>query len=194
MPKLSGKQYSIYHYIANYIRSNGVSPSIREIGDAFSLKSTSTVFMHLKKLQYAGLIDTGTGKKRCITLAADPRAEGIPILGTVRAGQPLLAFEDIEGRLPFSLPDRDEYFALRIQGDSMEGAGMLAGDCVIVHRQAFADHGDIVVALLGEEATVKRLCLRDGRVLLMPENPRYEPIPGDDCTILGKVTSLVRNY
>ena len=205
---LTKMQQKIYDYIDEVTRDQGYPPSVREIGDAVGLKSPSTVHFHLKHMEEAGVIAKGAGKGRALTLLppegakapaaafteeAEPRR--IPIVGNVAAGTPILAEECVEDYLTFD-PGRDpeEYFALRVRGESMLNAGILPGDLVVVHRQAVAHNGEIVVALLGEEATVKRLNRRGSEVWLMPENEAYSPIDGREAQIMGKVTAVVRQY
>ena len=150
---------------------------------------------HLDSLEKLGYIRRETGKRRSITLTERcTQPEGIPILGTVAAGQPILAVEDAEGYLTYTPERAGEYFALRIKGDSMIRAGILDGDMVVVRSQSTADHGQIVIALLGEDATCKRLWHVGGRVMLMPENEAYQPIDGTGARILGRVTAVVRTY
>lgn len=210
MEKLSRMQRRVYDFIAESIEKQGYAPSVREIGDALGLKSPSTVHFHIKHLQELGLIDKGAGKGRAITIkkprrpvpAAPPRTEEdepprrrVPIVGNVAAGSPILAQECVEDYLTFDTGGRDEeYFALRVRGESMLGAGILPDDLVVVHRQSVAQNGQIVVALLGDEATVKTLSRRSGEVWLLPANPDYQPIDGRECTILGRVTAVVRQY
>lgn len=202
---LSAMQQKIYDYIAACIQTQGYPPSVREIGEAVGLRSPSTVHFHLKKLADAGAIEIGAGKGRAITLthsaapAAAPMPEApagrVPIVGNVAAGSPILAQECIEDYLTFDTGGlTGEHFALRVRGESMRYAGILPGDLVVVHQQQDARSGEIVVALFEDEATVKTLRRRDGHTWLMPENPDYEPIDGDGCTILGKVVAVVRRY
>ena len=195
MARTSDKQQLIYDYVAEFIADNGMSPTVREICAAVGLSSPSAVHNQLKKLEDLGLIDTGGGKKRAISITGGS-AMGIPLLGTVRAGNPILAFEDVEEYLPYSPKGgkREDYFALRIKGDSMLNAGIFEGDVIVVRKQSAADNGEIVVALLEDEATVKRLKKADSHVWLMPENPAYSPIDGNGAEILGKVVTLVRQY
>ena len=196
MPKLSKMQQRIYDYIARCIREQGYPPSVREIGEAVGLKSPSTVHFHLKNLEEAGVIEKGAGKGRAITLTQPPAPEDqIPIVGNVAAGSPILAAECIEDYLTFDTGGRGgEYFALCVRGESMLNAGILPGDLVVVRRQQTANNGEIVVALLGEEATVKRFSRRNGQIWLLPENDAYEPIDGTGAVLLGKVTAVVRQY
>ena len=196
MKKLTEMQNSIYRFIGEFIGSRGYPPSVREIGAAVGLKSPSTVHFHLKTLEKMGLITRDLLKKRAISITGGLGTfqRKVPILGTVTAGAPILAVEQIEGYLPYDTGGSGEYFALRVRGDSMKGAGIFEGDFVIVRKQNSAENGEIVVALLEDEATVKRLRRQAGEVLLMPENPAYSPLDGSDAAILGKVTALIRNY
>ena len=201
---LSAMQQRIYDYIAACIQTQGYPPSVREIGEAVGLRSPSTVHFHLKKLADAGVIEIGAGKGRAITLThpaapsvpePEEPADRVPIVGNVAAGSPILAQECIEDYLPFDTGGHDdEYFALRVRGESMLGVGILPDDLVVVHRQNLAQNGQIVVALLGDEATVKTLKRKGSEVWLMPANPDYQPIDGRECTILGRVVAVVRQY
>lgn len=213
MAKLTKMQQKIYDYIAETTRQQGYPPSVREIGEAVGLRSPSTVHFHLKHMEELGVLTKGAGKGRALTLApldgtssavpaaAEPAPEPetpagrVPIVGTVAAGSPILAQECIEDYLTFDTNGREgEYFALRVRGESMLNAGILPGDLVVVHQQPVAHNGEIVVALLGDEATVKRLSRRNGEVWLLPENEAYSPIDGREASILGKVTAVVRQY
>ncbi len=195
MAELSKMQQKIYAYIAECIRQQGYPPSVREIGEAVGLKSPSTVHFHLKHLEEAGVIEKGAGKGRAITLTSPPVEDRVPIVGNVAAGSPILAEECIEDYLTFDTGGRTgEYFALRVRGESMLGAGILPGDLVVVRRQPTANNGEIVVALLEDEATVKRFSLKNGRMWLLPENEAYSPIDGTYAQILGKVAAVVRRY
>lgn len=195
MAELSKMQQKIYAYIADCIRQQGYPPSVREIGEAVGLKSPSTVHFHLKHLEEAGVIEKGAGKGRAISLTSPPVEDRVPIVGNVAAGSPILAEECIEDYLTFDTGGRTgEYFALRVRGESMLGAGILPGDLVVVRRQPTANNGEIVVALLEDEATVKRFSLKNGRVWLLPENEAYSPIDGTYAQILGKVAAVVRRY
>ncbi len=196
MAELSKMQQRIYEYIAVCIQEQGYAPSVREIGEAVGLKSPSTVHFHLKRLEEAGVIAKGAGKGRAIALTEQAHPEDrIPILGNVAAGSPILAEECIEDYLTFDAGGRsNEYFALRVRGESMLNAGILPGDLVVVRRQQTANNGEIVVALLEDEATVKRLSRRNGEIWLLPENDDYSPIDGTYASILGKVTAVVRWY
>lgn len=199
MIQLSPKQARIYEFILSFTQENGYPPSVREIADAVGLKSPSTVHFHLKSLEEAGAITRGAGKTRAITAVHQvdrppvvPEAR-VPVLGNVAAGEPILAEELVEEYIPFDASGED-CFALRIRGESMIGAGILPGDLVIVRRQPTALNGEIVIALIGDEATCKRFSRKNGRVWLLPENEDYEPIDGTFARILGKVIGLQRRY
>ena len=196
--KLTSMQKKIYDYMQTFIRENGYPPSVREIGAAMGLKSPSTVHFHLKHMEAAGVIVKDSGKGRAITLldaSPDVSTHRIPVLGAVAAGSPILAQERIEGYLQLdSIGRHGTYFALRVRGESMINAGILPGDYVVVRQQPEANHGEIVVALIGDEATVKRFSPHDGQIWLMPENDDYPPIDGTDAQILGIVTAVVRMY
>ena len=196
MGKLSRMQQRVYDYIAESIARQGYAPSVREIGEALGLKSPSTVHFHLKHLEELGIIVKGSGKGRAITLAEPPVPEDqVPILGNVAAGSPILAEECIEDYLTFDTGGRqNEFFALRVRGESMLKAGILPGDLVVVHRQSNAFNGEIVVAMIEDEATVKRLSRQNGHTWLLPENDDYSPIDGTYAQILGKVAAVVRRY
>ena len=196
MAQLSKMQQKIYEYIASCIREQGYPPSVREIGEAVGLKSPSTVHFHLKHLEESGVIEKGAGKGRAITLTEAPVPEDrVPIVGNVAAGSPILAEECIEDYLTFDTGGRSgEYFALRVRGESMMNAGIMPGDLVVVRRQQVANNGEIVVAMIGDEATVKRFSRQNGHIWLLPENDAYSPIDGTYAQILGKVAAVVRRY
>ena len=198
MGRKTDMQSRIYDTIVQMIQEQGYAPSVREIGEAVGLKSPSTVHFHLKKLEEAGLIEKGACKGRAITVTTplpEMQEDRIPILGTVAAGAPILAQECIEDYLTFSTNGHsDAYFALRVRGLSMKNAGILPDDLVVVRRQNTAVNGEIVVALIGDEATVKRLHRENGEIWLLPENEDYAPIDGRDAQVLGKVTAVVRQY
>ena len=208
MAHMTKMQQKIYDYIALTLAQQGYPPSVREIGEAVGLKSPSTVHFHLKHMEELGVINKSGRKGRAITLAQpapapvealpeeiEPPAGKVPIVGTVAAGTPILAQECIEDYLTFDTGGRDgEYFALRVRGESMLNAGILPGDLVVVHQQREARSGEIIVALIEDEATVKRLRRKDGQVWLMPENDAYSPIDGRNASILGKVSAVIRTY
>lgn len=195
MPKKTQMTDRIYEYLQKVIPEQGYAPSVREICEAVGLKSPSTVHFHLKRLQERGLIEKGDFKGRAIVLTAQREKNRIPILGDVAAGTPILAQECIDDYLTFDCAGREEeYFALRVRGESMLNAGILPDDLVVVRRQPSAVNGEIVVALLGEEATVKRFSKRNGEIWLLPENDAYQPIDGTNAQVLGRVTAVVRQY
>ncbi len=192
MPRTSNKPQLILDFVNRFIQENGFAPSVREIGEAVGLRSTASVSYHLQQLQEKGLLlgPGGKGRKRAVVTAARPGQ--IPVIGVVTAGVPILAFENQEGTMPW---DGDPgCFALRVRGDSMVGAGILSGDKVVVRPQPTATDGQIVVARIDDEATVKRLSFRDGGVWLLPENPNYSPIDGREAEIIGIVKAVVREY
>ena len=191
MPRTSNKADLIMDYVNQFIQENGYSPSVREIGAAVGLRSTASVSYHLQALQEKGLIQAPGAKGRKRALVTGARPGQIPVIGVVTAGLPILAVENQEGTIPWA---EAGCFALRVGGDSMINAGILEGDKVIVRPQPSADNGQIVVARIEEEATVKRLLCRNGQVWLMPENDNYSPIDGTHAEIIGVVRGVVREY
>ncbi|MCQ4023091.1 MULTISPECIES: transcriptional repressor LexA [unclassified Ruminococcus] len=195
MKPLSQSQQKILKYITECTQ-NGHSPSVRDICAATGLRSTSTVHSHLKTLKNLGFIDKEEKLNRTIRLTNSDPSSSVPIMGKVTAGLPIEAIEDIEGYVPVSEGVRRgrELFALRIVGDSMINAGILDGDIVVVNREQTAENGEIVVALIDDEATVKRFYKENGHFRLQPENPNYEPIIVPECSVLGKVIEVIRYY
>ncbi len=194
MADMNPKALQILDYIRDRI-DEGLPPSVREICAALDIKSTSTAHKYLGELRERGLIEKGDRLNRAITLP-DDRNVRVPLVGTVTAGQPILAVEEIEGYIPYRsrhLHSRD-LFALRVRGESMINAGILDGDIVVVRRTPTAENGDIVVALVEDEATVKRFYKEKGHFRLQPENDEMEPIIVDSVSILGRVISLIREY
>lgn len=200
-PDLSLRQTNILEFIKDQIRKKGYPPAVREIGEAVGLLSSSTVHGHLQTLEDKGYIRRDPTKPRAIEildstsdLQAAKKVVHIPIVGRVTAGQPILAVENIEGTfpLPADLVRQDNDFMLRVQGESMIGAGILDGDFIIVRQQNEARNGEIVVALIGEEATVKRFFKERTLIRLQPENDTMEPIYSQDVSILGKVVGVFR--
>ena len=181
MGRTSSKRDEILHFLTKFTAENGYAPSVREICAAVGLQSTATVHYHLNALRQDGLIEMDGMKKRTITLADSHRADRIPVVGVVTAGLPILAVENIEGYLPWD--GEAGCFALRVRGDSMIGAGIPT-----------ADNGEIVVALLGDSATVKRFRKDGKQIWLLPENPAYDPIDGNQAQIIGKVKAVIRTY
>ena len=191
MARTSDKAQRIMEFVDSFIRENGYSPSVREIGEAVGLRSTASVSYHLQALQDKGLLQSPGAKGRKRALVTGARPGQIPVVGLVTAGQPILAVENQEGSLAWGDPG---CFGLRVRGDSMINAGILPGDTVIVRPQSYADDGQIVVARIGDEATVKRLRRRNGQVWLMPENEAYDPIDGSEAELIGLVKGVVREY
>lgn len=200
MRDLSARQRQILDFIQKSITERGYPPSVREIGQAVGLSSSSTVHAHLTALEKKGLLRRDPTKPRAIEVLDDEawmrreRLVPVPVLGQVTAGKPILAVENVEDTypLPFDLVRDEDVFMLRVRGDSMIEAGILEGDLVLVRQQNHADDGDIVVALLGDEATVKRFFREKDYIRLQPENPYMEPIIVKDVRILGKVVGLYR--
>ena len=192
MARTSNKREQILNFLTQFMNEHGYAPTVREICNAVGLQSTATVHYHLTALRDAGLIEMDEMKKRAISLPDAQRADRIPVVGVVTAGVPILATENIEGYIPWD--GESGCFVLRVRGDSMIGAGILDGDKVVVRPQPDAENGQIVVALLDDSATVKRLKKTGRDVWLMPENPSYEPIPDNEAKILGRVKALIREY
>ncbi len=197
--ELGGKQKKVYQYIKSYTEEHGYPPSVREICAAVGLKSTSTVHGHISRLKKKGLLKRDPAKPRAIEILdedneARQKAMTVPVIGKVTAGQPILAYENVEEYIPLPASFvRDEHsFVLRVCGESMINAGIFDGDFVVVRQQNYADDGDIIVALIEEEATVKRFFAEGRKIRLQPENPTMSPIIVDDARVLGKVTGLFR--
>lgn len=196
MKTINETQKKIYEYLMERSQ-RGVPPSVREIGAAVGLKSTSSVQANLDALEEAGYIERDPMLKRSIRVTGDAEnVTNVPLLGTVTAGMPILAVEQIEGYLPYSgRVSRDKpLFALKVRGESMIWAGILSGDIVIVEKTPVAANGEIVVAMIDDEATVKRFYKENGHFRLQPENDAFKPIIVDEVIILGKVVGLMRYY
>lgn len=191
---LTPKQKEVLEFIRGRVAGGSLPPTLREIGGHFGFASTGTVRGHLNALARKGYLTLTRQKARAIEL--DRRLFGIPILGRVQAGEPQLAQEDVEGYLePYVWAGDEKLFALRVKGDSMRDAAILEGDLVVVRRQAVAQPGEVVVALIGDEATVKRFGKKGGKAFLFPENSAYKPIPFTaEAKVLGKVVTVVREY
>jgi len=197
----SQREAEIIRYIKHSIQSRGYPPSVREIGEAVGLKSSSTVHNYLCRLEEKGLLRRDPTKPRAMEILDDDKDSFremimVPILGRVAAGTPLLAVENMEDMFPMpaDFAGRGEFFMLRVKGNSMVEAGILEGDLVLVRQQPSVNNGDIAVALLDDEATIKRFFREDGHIRLQPENYQLSPIIVDDVTVLGKVTGLVRKF
>lgn len=192
MPRTSDKAEKILEFVNEFVQENGYAPSVREIGAAVGLRSTASVSYHIQALQEKGLLSAPGQKGRKRALSTGNRPGQIPVIGVVTAGIPILAFENQEGTMAW---DGDpSCFALRVRGDSMINAGILDGDKVVVYPQQTAMNGQIVVARIGDEATVKRLSRKNGEIWLMPENDAYEPIDGREAELIGLVKAVVREY
>src|SRR5579884_1318262 len=199
---LTKRQQEIFDFIRRYSDINGYPPTVRDIGKAVGLASSSTVHAHLANLEKIGLLRRDPSKPRAIELldrATDAvknlvTPNGLPLVGQVAAGQPVLAEENIEDyvEVPEAVGGEDGEYVLRVRGDSMKDAGILEGDLVVVRSQDTAQDGEIVVALVGEEATVKRFFREADHVRLQPENAAMEPIRTKEVRILGKVVGLLR--
>ncbi|GAB7047067.1 transcriptional repressor LexA [Catenuloplanes indicus JCM 9534] len=202
---LAPRQRAILGVIRDWVVKHGYAPSTREIGDAVGLASTSSVSRHLRTLEDLGFLRRGRTATRPVDTrmfldsggdrtARDEQTVGVPLVGTIAAGAPILAEEAAEEtlQLPRDLVGRGTLFSLRVQGDSMIDAAICDGDIVVVRQQPDAYNGDIVAAMIDEEATVKVYRRRAGHVLLEPRNPAYQPIDGDHATVLGKVVSVLR--
>ncbi len=197
MKKIEQKINVVYNFTAEYIEQNGFPPSIREICEKLNIKSTATAYSYLEKLKERGLLEKSPLKKRAISLAGNSKRcdfKTVPLIGTISAGQPIYAVENLEGYYP--IPDDfgagDNCFALKVKGDSMINAGIYDKDVIIVHQQNDAQNGQIVVALVDDSATVKRIYRRDGKVILHPENDAMEDMIFDNVAVLGVVTGLMR--
>jgi repressor LexA len=203
LPSLTNRQKQILDFIKRQTRDRGYPPSVREIGEAVGLNSSSTVHGHLARLEEKGYLRRDPTKPRAIEVLQDDdravqrhRLVSVPLVGRVTAGQPILAVENIEDYVPLprDMAGGEGIFLLSVRGESMIGAGIHDGDLIIVRPQASADNGDIVVALLDDEAKVKRYYREKKGVRLQPENPAMDPIVTKDVVILGKVIGLFREF
>lgn len=203
--KITEKQMKVLEYVKEQIKKNGYAPSVREICQALGLKSTSTVHGYLARLQKKGLIQKAALKPRTIRITDEDNANqqsfytskemvDVPIVGKVTAGMPILAVENIEDSfpLPIDFVGNSESFMLRVRGDSMIEAGILDGDLVLVKKQNTAENGEIVVALIEDEATVKTFFKEKDHIRLQPQNSFMQPIIVPTCSILGKVAGVFR--
>ena len=190
MPRTSNKAQLILEFVNDFVQENGFAPSVREIGEAVGLRSTASVSYHLQQLQEKGYLQSPGVKGRKRAIVTTQRPGQIPVVGVVTAGIPILALENQEGTIAWE--GDPSCFALRVRGDSMINAAILDGDIVVVRPQANADDGQIVVARIGDEATVKRLSRKNGEIWLMPENENYAPIDGSEAEIVGLVKAVIR--
>ena len=202
MKGLTGKQQRVLDVIKQAMRHSGQPPTVREIGREIGVQSSCTVQRHLDALERKGFISRNRYKYRSIELTDSPippfvRAVNVPVLGQIAAGQPILAEEHIEETFPLQMDlvrDGDDVFMLRVKGDSMINVGIFDGDLVAIRQQKVANNGEIIAAMIEDEATVKRF-YKDGRkVKLVAENDAYAPIVTDNCTILGKVILSIRQF
>ena len=189
------RQAELLRYITDRV-NDGLPPTVREICGEFGIKSTSSAHKYLKELVAAGYITMGEGTNRSIRLVQRERTVQVPLLGLVTAGQPILAVEQVEEYIPFryNKGDSTQLFALHVRGESMIDAGILDGDIIVARKTPAASNGEIVVALVEDEATVKRFFKENGHYRLQPENSTMEPIIVPEVSILGKVISVIRNY
>lgn len=196
MNKAYEKKQEILKYITERCSHDGIPPSIREICSAVRLKSPSSVHKYIEELKSEGLLNKSDNKKRCATPSNLESTVSIPVLGRVTAGMPILATENLEGyvAVPTSRVRSGNFFALNVKGDSMKNAGILDGDIVVIRQTPVAENGDIIVALIEDEATVKRFYKEGGRFVLRPENSAYKPIVIDNLIVLGKVSTVIRYY
>ena len=195
MTGLTARQEQVLRFIREFTQANGYPPTVREIGSQLELSSPSTVHVHLGNLERLGLIRRDPSKPRALELVDAPRPpRPLPLVGQVAAGVPILAEQNIEDYVdvPALLRRSDDDFLLRVEGDSMVDAGIHNDDLIVVHRQATADNGDIVVALVGDEATTKRFFREGERIRLQPANDLYEPIVLDRVDLVGKVVGVLR--
>ncbi|WP_308617379.1 transcriptional repressor LexA [uncultured Eubacterium sp.] len=196
MKKMDLKQKQCLEFIKEYFDERGVAPTVREIETAMDYHSPSSAQYMLNTLEKAGYIERDPLMKRTVRIKGfDTKAYHVPLVGTVTAGQPILAVESIEDYIPVPVKNKGKnMFALKVRGDSMINAGILNGDTVIVEQTPVASNGEIVVALIGDEATVKRFYKEKGHFRLQPENDVYEPIIVAEVSILGKVNMVIRKY
>ena len=199
--EVKDKQLEIYEFLKIYTENKGYPPSVREICEAVSLRSTSTVHGHLKRLESKGLIKRDPTKPRALEIIENSNNKkemlNIPIVGKVTAGAPILATENIEDTFPMPIDyikHNDELFMLRVTGDSMINVGINDGDYAIIEKAPTAQNGEIVVALIENEATIKTFHKEKNHIRLQPENVSLSPIIVEDCSILGKLVGLFRAY
>ena len=198
MKKLTASEKRVYECIQRSIADRGYAPSVRDICEELGYKSTSTVHLYLSRLEEMGYIRREDGKSRAVSIAARASGRGVPVLGQVTAGIPVLAEENFDGYIDFvpngTKYDKNNLFALRVSGMSMLYVGILDGDYVVVEKGDYAENGDIVVAMIEDEATVKTFYRENGGFRLQPQNPDFEPIIVKELSILGKVIATVRYY
>ncbi|MBQ0110005.1 MAG: transcriptional repressor LexA [Clostridiales bacterium] len=201
MTELTQKESEVLEYIEKCLENNGYAPTVRDICAAVNIKSTSSVHEYIRRLEAKGYIKKSSGKSRTLTVEGvggeSEKTKRVPILGKVTAGQPILAVQNYDGYVDFPVTmarGKANLFALRVMGESMIEAGIMDGDIVVVESKRYADDGEIVVAMIDDEATVKRLFHDEGRIRLQPANCTMQPIYTRDVTILGKVIANFRFY
>lgn len=189
------RKEEVYQFLKKFIAENGYAPTVREICKHCSLKSTADAFNILNRLAEDGLINKTNNRNRAYSLKSNTNNVSVPLVGTVAAGTPIFASENYEDyfNLPLNFFSGDDLFMLNVSGSSMKDIGMFDGDKIVVKKQASANNGDIVVALVDDSATVKRFFRRDGKIILHPENSEMDDFVFDEVTILGKVVGLMRN-
>lgn len=190
---LTEKQQSVYNFIVKQM-SGGFPPTVREICNNTGIKSTSTVHAILGVLEEEGYIVRDAKYSRAIKLDMGSNASMVPLVGKITAGKPILAVEEIEDYIPYPSKNADGLFALKVVGYSMKNIGIMDGDIIVADKNSACRNGDIVVGMDGEEATVKRLVIKDKTVIFMPENEDFEPIYPENPTVLGKVVGSYRKY
>ena len=192
-PPLTEKQEAVYKFLLKEM-SGGIPPTVREIAAAAGIKSTSTVHAVLNALEEGGYISRNARNSRAIKIENTSESAMVPLVGRVTAGQPILAVERIEDYIPYPTKDAEGLFALKVTGQSMRDAGILDGDIVIADKNAPCRSGDIIIGMDEDSATVKRLLIKDGKVIFMPENPDFSPIIPEKPAVLGKVIGSFRKY
>lgn len=186
---------NVYNFVVDFINDTGYPPSVREICEKLNIKSTATAYSYLEKLKEQGLLDKSPQKKRALAVANKPTTfKCVPLIGTISAGVPIFAVENLEGYYPIpdELDNNGENFALKVKGDSMINAGIYENDIIIVSKQNSAVNGEIVVALVDDSATVKRFYKKGNKIILHPENDAYEDMYFSNVSILGVVKGLMR--
>lgn len=203
MIKLSDKERALYDYITEKVKKEGFAPSVRDICAALGWKSTSTVHAYLARLEEKGLIRKESNKSRALKVEKDEEAASqirgkVPLVGQIAAGSPILAEENLEGYVDFVSPnihaDPSALFALKVRGESMIEAGIMDGDIIVIEKCNYAENGQIIAALVGDEATVKTFYKEKGHFRLQPENSTMEPIIVNEVTVLGRVVACLRYY
>ena len=197
MNKVENKLQVVYDFTVNYIENNGFPPSVREICSKCGIKSTASAYVYLERLKERGLLLKSPSKNRAISVPSfNKEFPKIPLIGTVTAGTPIFDVENLDGYIPLpsEFENEKDCFALRISGESMINVGILDGDMIVAEKTCYAENGEIVVALIDNEATVKRFFRESGHYRLQPENDTMEPIIVDEVLILGKVVAIQRSY